>query len=53
MPYPFPKPYRQEPDGPWVVLGERGVRTFTDPEVAWSTYYFAKLNYEKANRQKY
>lgn len=47
MDYPYPKPYRQAPNGPWVVAGERGIRTFIDPELAWSTYHFSKLIYER------
>jgi hypothetical protein len=45
--YPYPKPYRQEPNGPWIVRTGRGTRTFTDTELAWSAYYFAKLQHEK------
>jgi len=52
MVYPFPKPYRQEPNGPWIVHGEKGIRTFTDPEIAWSTYQFAKLTYEKKHQHE-
>jgi hypothetical protein len=52
MSYPFPKPYRQEPNGPWIVHGEKGIRTFTDPEIAWSTYQFAKLTYEKKHQNE-
>jgi hypothetical protein len=47
--YPYPKPYRQEPNGPWIVRTGRGVRTFTDTELAWSAYYFAKLQHERDN----
>lgn len=45
--YPFPKPYRQEPDGDWLVHTLRGLKRFTDPELAWSTYHFSRLIYEK------
>jgi hypothetical protein len=48
--YPFPKPYLQQPGNTWVVKTLSGVKTFTDPELAWSAYYFARLNYlKKAN----
>jgi hypothetical protein len=50
--YPYPKPYRQEPNGPWIVQTERGIRTFNDPELAWSTYHFSQLQYEKDHDEK-
>lgn len=47
MPYPFPKPFQVNPDGPWILQTEKGLKTFVDVELAWSTYQFAKFMYEK------
>lgn len=47
MPYPFPKPFQVNPDGPWILQTEKGLKTFIDVELAWSTYQFAKFMYEK------
>lgn len=45
--YPFPKPYQQGPNGPWVVQTNKGLKIFIDPEIAWSTYHFSRLIHEK------
>jgi hypothetical protein len=45
--YPFPKPIKLPDREGWVVQTESGEKLFTDPELAWSAYYFAKLNYER------
>ena len=45
--YPFPKPIKLVDRREWIVQTALGKRIFTDPELAWSAYYFAKLNYER------
>jgi hypothetical protein len=47
FPYPYPKPQPIGDGREWLVKTGSGERIFTDPELAWSAYYFAKFNYEK------